>query len=185
MSKTTTAIAKTTKYKVGQWVSSPDSVWLLIVGMIDSGMGPMYALMSPKQPDSRGLRWQSEYEMLEEEMTPGEPNYKGCRALKIGDILTIGSSDGDQVYATILARVGDAVLLSQTPDKSKVKMMEHMDRVMSEMGEEMGFSGGLLDEKDRKRLKRQASTLSTAKMAGRWMSVDQIALMNWELAGDE
>lgn len=184
MAKAATALKKSTKFKAGDYIVAPDKVFLRIIAVIDSGMGAMYFLVNPR-PSSTRYAWESQYELDEDGMEVGEPNFELARKIKPGDILNLGSPESAN-YATVLARIDNAVLLSNTPDKKKADMLLKMDQKMREMGEELGASlGGLLDDGDRAKINKMRSSVHASKTTGEWWDVDTIALMNWQILGDE
>lgn len=184
MAKAATALVKSTKFKAGDYIVADDKVFLRVIAVIDNGLGAMYALVNPRAKQA-GIQWESQYELDEDSMVVGYPDFEAARKLKPGDILNLGASDQAN-YATVLARVDNAVLLSQTPDKKKADMLLKMDDKMREMGEEFGGAiGGILDDDDRKKINKMRSSVHASKTAGTWWDVDNIALQNWQILGDE
>lgn len=184
MSEKTKAVAKTTKFKAGQWLVAEGKVFVRIVAVIDSGVGAMYFMYSSKPDLKNPYQWESQYQLDEDKFEVGTPDYAAAQKLKAGDILNLGSPE-ESNYATVLARVDDAVLLSQTPDKQKADMLLKLDDMMQKMGEEFGETYGGMDDDDRRKIKKMGSQLHASKAAGRWYDVNVIALMNWQILGDE
>lgn len=173
---------KSTKFKVGDYITAPDKVFLRVIAVIDSGLGAVYLLNNHK---SNNNQWESQYELDQDKIAVGQPDFEGASKLKAGDILNLGSPEQTN-YATVLARVGDAVLLSQTADKQKANMLLKMDEQIQRMGEEFGkMMGAVLDDDERARIKKMGSSIHASKLAGEWFDVRNIALMNWQILGDE
>lgn len=186
MSSPSIALAKSTKFKVGDYITASDKVFLKIIAVVDSGMGAMYYLYNPR-PDLKGdnYRWESQYELDEQKLVVGVPDYEGANKLQAGDILNLGSPEAVN-YSTVLARVGNAVLISQTPDKKKADMLLKLDDAMKEMSSEFGeMASSLLDDEQRAQVKKMKSSIHASKTAGEWWDVERIALMNWQILGEE
>lgn len=177
----TKAITKSTRHKVGQYLVASDCVYLKVVAVVDSGMGPMYALLNPK---SNHLHWESQYQVDNDNMTAGVPEFDKFKALQAGDILKLsnGESDKNTSYVTVLARVDDAVLLSARPNRQLAQRLLQLDKMFSDISEETGLSfSDLIGEEDMAKMKKLGSSLHAAKIAEEWLPIETITLMNWEI----
>lgn len=174
------AVQKSTLYKVGDYLTANDRVFIKIIAVIDSGMGPMYGVLTPKHSDH--IHWKSQYELDSDNLYRSEPDFAGFKQLKAGDILRIGQDEKSSTYVTVLARVDDAVLLSSTPDKRLAERLLKLDKFMKEATEEIGVElTDFLDEKDLRDFKRVGSQLHASKIVGDWQPVETLALMHWDI----
>lgn len=174
------AITKSVKHKVGDYVCAPDRVFIRIVAVIDSGLGPMYGCVTPTHSDH--IHWKSQYELDSESLVRGTPNFEGCNQLVAGDILRVGQNEKSSVYVTILARVGEAILLSSAPDKRLAERLLQLDKVMKDVTEDTGLDiTDFFDDEDMRNFKRIGSQLHASKIAGNWMPIETLALMNWDI----
>lgn len=182
MSKTESkTIIKSSVFKVGDYIVAPDCVYLRIMAVVDSGMGPMYGVLGPKDAV---LHWQSQYQLDSDKMVVGQPPLEQLKSLKAGDIIRAGQRD-EANYVTVLARVGDAVLLSSRPNKRLAQKLIQLDKMFSEVSEDTGMNlTDLIDEREMTALKKLGSSLHAAKIADEWLAIETIALMNWELVSE-
>ncbi len=174
--------AKTIDFKVGDWITTKNTVFMRIEAVIDSGLGPMYCCTSPR---SESVKWYSAYELEDDRFEKREPDFKRFNKIRAGDILKVGHDD-NAPYLTILARQGNAVLLSTTPDKQKYQMIKHVEKMMREVSRDEGLDfDEILGEEEKRHLKRMGSQLHASKVAGEWKSIEWITLMNWQLISEE
>lgn len=169
--------------EVGDYIVNNDSVFLLIQSVINDGLGNMYGYLNCK---TNKMNWMSQYELDDDDFRKEKPDFERYQKLKAGDILQVGDSKNN-AYVTVLSRVGNAVLLSAVPDKEllgQMKMMQHVvKRVSEQLGEDAPEFG--LDTATEKRLKKRASQLHSSKIAGDWMSIEKLCLMNWPWISEE
>lgn len=176
-----TAVVKSTKLRPGDYVTRDDRVFLRILGTIDSDLGPTYACLCPKCAD---IHWYSQYEMDSDGMTKAEPDLAAYQALRSGDIIHCGHSD-DRGYRTVLARAGDAILLSQEPNKHLAQALLKVDKMLkAEMADSDLQLSDILGKDEMHRLKKLGSSLHAAKIAGDWYSVEKLALYNWPIVSE-
>ena len=173
-----TKISKSVKFEVGDWLTAPNVIFLRVCVVVDSGLGPMYGLTSAKHRDS--IHWESQYEVDDQKLVKSEPEWEKFNKLKAGDILRQGHAE-DRPYLTVLARVGDAVLLSEVPDKAKSDMLLKLDEYIKTVGGEFGVGHKGLGDQEISTIKKMGSQLHASKRAGDWLDIEFITLMNWEL----
>lgn len=168
---------KATNFAEGDWITAPGHVYLKVLAVIDSGVGPMYCIFSPKTPN--GVGWQSQYQLDEDGMALAEPDFSRFAKLKAGDILRVGTDDEDP-YVVVLARAGQAVLLSHVPDKKLASKLMELDKHLKQLAD-LSDGESIFEGDDLARIKKMGSQLHSSKIAGDWMDIRQIALMHWEI----
>lgn len=173
---------KEPKYKVGDYLVADKIKFLEVVAVIDGYM-PVYAIRIVRDPAKGGLavKWNTEYELEEDEVKIAKPDFAAYRKLIAGDVLRVGWDDhGPNIYSTILSRVGNLVLISQIP-KNELKELDKIARQVKELTD-----GGLdlmetLDTDTRANMKKRMSMSHTSKVAAAWMHVDDVCLFNWPI----
>lgn len=169
------------KYKVGDYVTSPKHVFLEIVGVIDQGVLPIYAIRNPKNMSQ--IRWESQYELDEQNLEKGTPDFAKFAAVQAGDVLKMGFTD-DRQYLRILARVGDVVMLSAAPDPKTVKDVTDLSKQLEELTDGVVNPLEMMGKADKDMLRKMASTTHASKVATDWVHVRHLALYNWQLIGE-
>jgi hypothetical protein len=160
------------RFKVGDFIAGPQSVFMLIVSVID-GDPTLYAVSHIKQSDH--LHWLTESEIVDHGYQVGEPPFVAFESLKVGDIIAMD----DQTHVMVLARVGHAVLLSQAPDGAAGFILD-MTRTMTEQG-----APPIMPDGAKEQLRDAASMNKAYRRAGMWHDIRTLALFNWRIVRDE
>jgi hypothetical protein len=189
------------KYKLGDYMTAIDRVFLQVMAVIPSD-NPMYAIRIPMRPNSTKpeqlITWHSEFELDKFKMEKAEPDFSKWQTIEYGDIIYVKGSEGAGHSHHVLARVGNAVLLSMEPksrkeQKAHVELQNQLDDLMQELEQHDQDVPGLkviakitkeaTHKSDIDNLIDDMLTGQNAyKVAGEWWMIDQLALMNWELA---
>lgn len=169
--------------KTGDCIVRKDSIFLKIVGVVNSGLGNMYAYVNCK---SGNINWYSQYEIDEGKWEIKEPDFEFYRKhIKAGDIFKVADQDASP-YITVLARVDNAVLLSALPQKGALNTLRTFEKAMHMMAEQSGEEmEPMLDAEDEADLRRRSSQLHSSKIADEWMDINKLCLMHWTLISDE
>lgn len=162
----------TPQYAAGEFIVSQESVYMLIVAVIP-GDPSLYAISHIKQNDH--LHWITEHEIADRGYVKGVPHFAAFQQLQVGDTIAMG----DNSYMKVLARVDDAVLLSQPPDEAASFILD-MARSMKEQGIEAAMPDGAQEQ-----LQNAASMNKAYRRAGHWHDVRTIALFNWRIVRDD
>lgn len=190
--------APATKYKVGDYLTAPYTVFLHIVCVIPAE-NPIYALVSPKNTaKAKDLLWHTEWELEQLGLNKNVPDFSKWTSIAIGDPVYIAQEDGSGHTHYVLAKVGDCVLLSNHPKSRKeqqanAKLQEQLDKLLEEVEEHGQDVPGLQVSAN---IMREATTRTNwdlkweemltgnkaFKIAGSWYTTEELALMNWELA---
>lgn len=173
---------KQPKYKKGDYIAGEKTVFLKIACVLtDDENLPIYGVTGPK---SRNIvHWESQFELDEQDFGKRTPDFKSYQNLKTGDFLVIQSG---KKYVKVLARVGDAVLLSGAPNdmpastsKMATEILGQLEEVMEDIKTMEGESSSA-----KKYIQNMGSQNYQNKKTTSWMHVDQICLMNWPIAKD-
>lgn len=170
-------------YKIGDFLAAPKTVILEVVAVVDTGAMPVYGFRSPKH---NHIQWETSYQVEQDNMKKLTPDFKAYSKIKTGDILKIGGGSIEEgVYIRVLARVGDAVLLSEKPQAEKIKKVTKLAEQLSDLTDGELDIMQALDADDRETLRKMASTTHASKLANEWMYWGTICLMNWTLITGE
>lgn len=185
MSATTTAEGDSSKterplYKVGDYITRPDYVKFKVVAVIaDNPANPLYGLWHPKKND---IIWETQFMTMRDKLKRTTFDVRRWSSLAAGDLVNAGER-GKSSVVTVIARVGDAVMLSMQPTPRKVK--QSLDRIAAQIEE---LSDGEVTVDDIKKVAGLNDSPSEAfKSTGdKWFTLEQLEYMNWEpLIGDE
>jgi hypothetical protein len=157
------------KYKIGDFIANDETVLMQICVIIDQGT-PCYGVKSFKNPDH--LHWYTEAELAPYWLHTLD--LKPYHALKVGDHIKVSED-----YVVVLARSGTAVLLSETSN-------DHARQLLS-LGEHFKEHVGvpMFNDETQSKLKQAVSILKAHARADDWYDVETIAMMNWQIVGDE
>lgn len=153
--------------KMGDYISTNNTVLMHVVAIVQ-GESKIYGFNSIKNPD---IRWFTEQEVIGRglevtEYTPGK--FKNIRT---GDIVHMGE---DQ-YVKVLARVGDAVLLSKAKDPSATEFVSAMDHLAE------GLGINVLDDEAREHISDHGKMTKMTQTADDWYDIEFMNLMNWRV----
>ncbi len=170
------------RFAVGDYLADHHSIILRVEAVITDGPLPVYAIVAPNRGNE--LQWFTEYEITEErKLDKVEPDFAAYAKLEAGDVLRTGSSKHhDSSYATVLARVGHMVLLSNSPRSQHET--ETIEKVTAQLDE---LTGGAISAHGdvKKELRKGSSILHQSKIADRWWTTDQLCLQNWAIVSGE
>lgn len=172
-------ITTKSKYKVGDYITADDYVIRKVLAVVEDGLQPVYAVDNPKG-DKDDIKWVTEFELDEDSMSQITPDFASYHALEAGDILHMGQAS-DREYTTVIARVGDLVLLSMAPHSHELKQATQLSDQLKELTDGEVDLIGSLDEDTKKALKKHSSSRWTKNVASMWRSVEWICLMNWPI----
>ena len=157
------------KYKVGQFVAREDSVLLRVVVAMQ-GEVEIYGLFNIKDPGN--LNWMSEPEIKHEGYKLAKPDH-GIKEAHPGDLVRIGT---DQVVK-VLARSGDALLLSQGKSGQMGQVVPGMPKAISDL---LGLKP-VVDPKLEEHLHIHNTTKYVHNACDDWYDIEYMVLMNWKL----
>lgn len=166
------------KYKVGDYVVAPTLVYREILVALTDGPIPIYGARTPKNWDK--VAWYTEFEFDDDHVVKGKPDFALWKTVVEGDVIKCGNTD-DRNYIRVLARVADTVLVSEEPQAEKVKQVTELSDQIKKLTEGSIDPMGSLDKSDRDMLRKIASTTHASKIASGWMTIEYLALMNWQL----
>lgn len=158
------------KYAVGDYICREDTILLKVVMAYAEGTAPIYGLLTHRHEK---MQWFTEHEL--ESYTKTEPNIQRWATVEAGDVIHVGKS-AERAYIRVLARIDNSVLLSEAPLAQKQK--DKLDALASQIEE---LSQGEVTKKSIMDTVPSTSTIEAHKSASHWMSVEHLALMNWEL----
>lgn len=159
------------KYAQGDYLTARNLTFQRVLAAIEQAAGPIYA-MGDMPKDPKKIVWVTEVELDNMGLSKQEPDFDGFSKIQSEDIVKMG--DRDQ-WCKVLARVGDVVLLSNTPNKEAHADLIELDKAIR------GVTGdqGPLDEVAREHIKAHGSITKMHQEAADWWTVRQLALMNW------
>lgn len=166
------------KYKVGDYVTSYNKVIRQVVVVIDDGTVPIYGVRNPRT--WADIQWDTEYELNDEGAEKVIPDFALYDTLQAGDMLHMGHSE-DRPYIHILARLGNAVMMSSVPHKGKLKQVTKLSEQLKELTDGAIDPLGDMDEQEKSEMRKAGSTTHTAKQATIWQTTDLLCLMNWPI----
>lgn len=170
------------KYNVGDYVANDRTILQKVEAVID-GEQPVYCLKLNKR-GKIWRSWETEYELDKQGLTKRTPDFERWNSLKQGDIVHV-VGNGDTAYAKVLVRLGDLVMLSDTPaSKEERKTRAKISEMASQIEE---LTDGKVKKDELERIIPPTVKMTEAhKIAdGNWISVEELALMNWKLIGGE
>ncbi|SRR5216117_518219 len=185
------------KYAPGDFLSGKDLVYMEIVAAID-GEFPTYATYSPK---SKNIQWQTEMVLDKLGFAKATPDFAKYEKVKPGDMIRIRHDVGSAHMHRILTRLDNMILLSHQPIQHKeAAQQQHLRDQLNDLVED--FDKSVEDDRVKIHIKELKDTLvqdpveklatefltgrNAYDVAGDWMTVRDLALMNWELlATDE
>lgn len=189
------------KYKVGDYITAEDLVFLEVMVTIDGDV-PVYLLRGPGEDITEGDgRWFTEKEIEIVSWEKKSPDFDRWAKLKAGDMVRQNgglNSDGSRRQAVnykVIVRINDAVLLSLAPHNHKKEERQNSDllkqlRELSD-SDEMEAVVKVVDNMTKPKIHPYAELLSAAShtrqaydMAGEWYTVHDLALRNWELLSE-
>lgn len=165
------------KYKTGDYIVSSGFTYSRILGVIEQPEATVYATIGPKKPEH--INWFTQYELDQRGYSKKTPPIDDFRKLQPGDIISVDLEANKKAYVTILARIGDVVLLSSVPN-DKEKFLLDIDKFF-----EKELGRGLLDEEERRDMRRERSPHTLLQTADTWWHIDRLALMNWDIIPGE
>lgn len=174
---------KKPKYKVGDYLVAEKIKFLEVVSVIADGPMPIYAIRLVRAANKGGtsVKWNTEYELDEDNVSVVVPDFSAYHKLQAGDVLRIGWDEHDSdLYSTILARVGNMALLSDIP-QNKLKEVAKIAAQLKELTEGQLDLMESLDDSTRSDMKKRMSLSHTSRVAAYWMHVDDICLFNWPI----
>lgn len=172
------------KYNVGDYLAGKDKVYAKIKAYLE-GEEHIYAIELPNNKGtSTTIHWYSEFEIDDRfgDIEVRTPDFKRYAQLKAGDILHVG--DTGDIYTTVLAKVGDLVLLSDIPHKhdAELKTIHKLADQLKELTEgQIDIEDVMFNEEQRKDIKNQGSSRYSKRVASMWKPTDWVALMNWPI----
>lgn len=166
------------KYKIGDYVTSNNRVIREVLAVITDGTIPIYGLRSPKKWDD--ITWDTEYELDDEKAQKVIPDFALYDTLQAGDMLHMGHTEERQ-YIHVLARVGNALLMSSIPDRDTIKKVTKLSEQIKELTDGTIDPLGDMDDRDRAEMRKSGSITHTAKQATSWQTADWLCLMNWPI----
>lgn len=183
------------KYKVGDYIVAPGCIFKRIVGVItDDSSNPIYANCVPynraKDDDRAGgysaigtrMVWDTEFELDDDGYAPATPDFKRYSKLEAGDMLLVGDK---QDYIKVLARVGEAILLSDIPNTQEAEMVNKLSEQIKELSDgKVDPMQDLMSEDERKKLKQRGTMTYAHKVANIWKTTEWLCLMNWTIVGE-
>lgn len=169
------------KYKVGDYLAGEGRVFARIRAYIE-GEEHIYAIELPDQRETgTKMHWYSEFELDDRfgATAVQAPDFKRYARLEAGDILHV---DKD-IYTTVLAKIGDLVLLSDIPHKAGAEHTIHkLAEQIKELTEgQIDMEDLVFDEEDKQSMKNHASSRYVKRVASMWKPTDWVALMNWKI----
>lgn len=175
------------KYKLGDYLSAPGKVYMQVRAVIENDNAlPVYALQSFHIKNKHEIEWVTEFELSNDYHVSKttEPDFKRYDTLAVGDTLKIGDEESQRGsnYATILARVGNMVLLSQIPHSHEVKQIHALADQIKELTD---GQVEIMDEDTSQQLKKHGTLNWARQAAADWLTTEQICLMNWPIVRED
>lgn len=156
--------------QVGDFLAAPNTVWLRVAAVLDQGVA-LYGLVT--LADHTHMHWYTAAEIRSKKLRRGSPQFDLFTSLQIGDIVQTGDADGP--YVKVLARVGDAVLLSEEPSQAADVVLD-FGRMMNEK-----LGRDVMSDEQAEKLQAARSTNQAHQRAGDWYDVHTMALRNWNV----
>lgn len=166
-------------YAVGEYVTADDWIYLKVIAVIPNDGNPIYGVVNQKS--KKKIQWHSQAEFNHSNTYKGTPDFAFWNTIAPGDMVRIGVTP-DRAYVKVLARVGDAVLLSMTPSTRKER--ETYDKLTSQIEE---LTDGAIEKKELQRSQYLPQSVNEAHSfaANEWMSTTSLALMHWTLIKED
>lgn len=190
-------MSKFQNLEAGMYVSGKNSVYLRVVCKLTGADGPIFGLVSPKEPNkvefftlwemegkgtlNRGEAWNS--------MTiVPDPDWHEFDTLKVGDYVSVGFDEGEVATCRVLAVVDDAVLLSDTASNGARKALKEIQEMVATAGN--GRLANVMqkayeDSDIEGHLKAHASITQAHNKADGWYDKQYMTLMNWHPLKEE
>lgn len=165
---------KKPKFKVGDYVTRPDWVYLRVVAALPSD-NTLYALVNyTKKP---ALQWLTEFEVEQWQLKLAKPDFECWKNIAVGDMIQIRDNDHSH-YRKVLARIGDAVMLSEAPVSKKQR--DTLDKLAAQVEE---LTSGVVEKEELlSGVNLPMNTVAAYKTAdAKWTTVDVLAHMHWTL----
>lgn len=167
-------------FKPGDWIATPGTKAFRVLAVIDkTDTSPkLYALWAPFSSAGSEVAWVAEPQLAEQGPTKHKPDIKQWQDIEAGDKMLVFDKSHTQELK-VLARVGEAVLLSQPYDNVVSKLAGEASDMMKKINGEGETSlpsfiteliGGMTHDKK----KQFART-------GEWVSVHELAFGNRHL----
>ena len=181
------------KYEAGKFYRYGQSVLIEILGVIPEEQ-PVYALTTVNCPGE--VKWFTEFELEDDlggVLKEADPDYEAWSKLKVGDMILGYDMDdknkSEGHYFTVLARVGDVVLLSSSPHDHSHPLEKVIERVGSHIAEQLEeLTDGEVKmdvENAKERKAKHMSLRYTQKIAGAWKPLEELARSGAQIMGGE
>lgn len=166
------------KYSVGDYVANEKSIFLKIEAAFP-GEQPIYGVLGVKHGKIH-RQWISEYMLDKEGIVKGNPEFEKWAKIKQGDLIFNG-----QTYIKVMARVGDLVMTSETPTAPDERKKNDLLHDLASQIEKL-TNGDIKSEQVEDVIPKNISISEAHKIPhDHWHSVEDLALMNWQLMGGE
>ena len=161
-----------TLFKTGDYIVNYNTVFLLIVAVVP-GAPTLYATTNIKENDH--IHWMTEFEAVDRGYSVGKPDFTSFEGLAVGDMLQIGQEGS---YMKVLARIENAVLLSQMPDEGANIILDMNTAMMESLG------SPIVPKDIASELQEARSIHRSYRRAGHWHDVRTLAMFNWKIVSE-
>lgn len=189
------------KFPVNTYIVAPHTIFLLIVAAFPSSEETVYAVKSHREAEK--ISWHTEYELEHLGFTSHQPDFAAWAAIKEGDMFhklaRVNEPNSDH-YHKVISRVGNTILMSSCPqDREEQKAKADILKQIEELSESINLptvvstqmktaiKGDIVISEEFTAAYNKMMMPSNAfhVASSDWITVHDLALMNWRLVSDE
>lgn len=165
------------KYSVGDYLAGQQTVFAKVVAAFE-GSQPIYGILYRKIGEKPRVSWDTEYELDKQGYKLKNPDFELWSTIAQGDTIRIGElNDSHMCVVMVLARLGDLVMISEPPTTTEVRdTIEDLSEQIERLTE-----GAVTKETITEAVKPKTRAEAFKTAHGSWLTIEDLALMNWEL----